>query len=220
MTVALGRFIAPDVTAESFRNAFGGGSNHERPQCKERNIVCINKEAQPYAPHSVGESGLVFTFPDGIARCEDTNETFHLFLNMNPKLSRSTRQIRYLGTYTKVPIVHATVEPHEWQGLPSKVNGIFSPPLCVRLFLMAHCRLVIAGHIVFVLRQELVCVKHTQGSPYANRVGVGSNLQKMPFASGLNKIQRNRRGSHKLKLQLHSVLVNWWVSEICLPSRK
>jgi len=27
-------------------------------------------------------------------------------------------RIRYLGTYTKVPIVHSAVEPHEWLSLP------------------------------------------------------------------------------------------------------
>lgn len=216
--VDLGRFAAPEVTSAYFGKIFGGSPSHERPRCnKEWNIVCINRNGQPYAPHSVGESGLVFIFPDGIARCEDTSETFHLFLNMDPKLSKNTRRIRYLGTYTKVPIVHATVEPQEWRDLPSIVSGIFSPARSVRLFfLMAHCRLVGPGHIVFALQEDLVCVKHMQGFPYANRVGV-ANRQQMPFASGLNKTQRSRAGSPKVTLKLHFVLVKKWVSGIYLP---
>ena len=91
----------PHVTARSFNILFGGNPYHERPRSKW-NILCVNRDTQPYAPHSPGQSGLVFIHPD-VALFEDTCETFHLFVNMNPKLSRSDKQVRYLGTYTKVP---------------------------------------------------------------------------------------------------------------------
>ncbi len=121
----------PDISSKSFHTLFGGCSYHERPRSKQRRILCMNMDAQPYAPHSPGESGLVLIYSDA-ALLEDICGTFLLFLNMNPKLSRiSQRQIRYLGTYTKVPIVHATVEPEEWLSLPVMASGIFqhfSPP--------------------------------------------------------------------------------------------
>jgi hypothetical protein len=119
----------PAVPERSLSTLFGGSSRNERPQSRERNILCINKEAQPYAPRSPGKSGLVFTFSDTVL-LEDICETFHLFFN-----EKSTEQIRYLGTYTKVPIVHATVEKEEWLSLPGGVSGIFStffsPPPCL-----------------------------------------------------------------------------------------
>ena len=150
--------MAPDITARSFCALFGGSTYLERPQSRERNILCINKDAQPYAPHSPGQSGLVFVLPGG-ALLEDTYENFHLFLNMNPTLSRShggrSEQIRYIGTYTKVPIVHATVEPRERLSLPYTVSGIFQPflpsALLVGLFLMAHCSVVAPGYVVSIL---------------------------------------------------------------------
>ena len=113
--------ITPDVTSRSFRTLFGGDSYHERPRSREGNILCINRVAQPYAPHSPGQSGLVFVrHGPGVRLLEDTCENFHLFLNMDPKLSRSEKQIRYIGTYTKVTIVHEAVEPKEWRSLPTK----------------------------------------------------------------------------------------------------
>jgi len=151
--------MAPDITAQSFCALFGGTTYRERPQSRERDILCINRDTQPYAPHSPGQSGLVFFLP-GVALLEDTYENFHLFLNMNPKLSRShggrsEKQIRYIGTYTKVPIVHATVEPRERLSLPYTVSGIFQPflpsALLVGLFLMAHCSVVAPGYVVFIL---------------------------------------------------------------------
>jgi hypothetical protein len=109
----------PIVAARSLSTLFGGTSRNERPQSREGNILCINREAQPYAPLSPGKSGLVFRYP-GVVLLEDICETFHLFFN-----KRSTEQIRYLGTYTKVPIVHATVEKEEWLSLPGGVSGVF-----------------------------------------------------------------------------------------------
>ena len=126
----------PDITMASFNTLFGGNAGHERPQSKW-GILCVNRDAQPFAPCSPGKSGLIFTYPDA-ALLEDTCETFHLFLNKkkskDPKLSRSVAQIRYVGTYTKVPIDRATVEPHEWLHLPMAVSVIFqhfSPPPCL-----------------------------------------------------------------------------------------
>ena len=124
----------PDITARSFCDLFGGNPYHERPRSKERNILCLNRAAQPYAPQSPGESGVVFIYPDAVL-LEDTRETFHLFLNLDPKNSRTDAEIRYIGTYTKVPIVHAIVEPGEWLSLPAEVSGIFhSSTLLVRSF--------------------------------------------------------------------------------------
>jgi hypothetical protein len=149
----------PDITARSFRTLIGGDSYLERPQSKECTL-CINRDAQPYAPHSPGESGLVLIYPDIVLRevGEDTSQTFNLFLNKNPTLSRKEgeRQIQYLGTYTKVPIVHAKLEPNEWRSLPAKVSGILQhlipSTLLVRLFLMAHCSAVQPGYVVFILQ--------------------------------------------------------------------
>jgi len=151
----------PDITARSFSKLFGGYPINERPRSREWGTLCINSTAQPYAPHSPGASGLFFIYP-GAALLEDTCETFLLFLNMNLKVSwnglpRGESQIRYLGTYTKVPVVHATVEPEEWQGLPVGASGIFqhflpSIRLVRPLFLMAHCSVVINGCIVSTLQ--------------------------------------------------------------------
>ncbi len=116
--------MTPDITSRRFTTLFGGDSYHERPMSTQKNILCVNMGAQPFAPHSPGESGLVFVYSD-VAVMEDTCETFHLFSNMNPKFSRSTPQIRYLGTYTKVPIIHTTVERQEWLSLPTRVSRIF-----------------------------------------------------------------------------------------------
>jgi len=110
----------PTISAPSFRTLFGGDSYHERPQSRDLGILCLNRKSQPYAPRSPGDSGLVFIFPDAVL-LEDTCENFPLFLNMDPNLSRTkknTKLIRYLGTYTKVPIVHAKVEQEEWKSLP------------------------------------------------------------------------------------------------------
>ena len=163
----------PDITPQSFNTLFGGNPYHERPKSKDWNILCVNRKAQPFAPHSPGKSGLVFFNPD-IVLLEDMWETFHLFLKKIPKLSRSERQIHYLGTYTKVPIVHATVEPNEWLSLPKEVRGTFQhslpSTLLVRLFLMAHCSVLRPGCIVLshvkdvqeqeqTLRLHLVLVK-------------------------------------------------------------
>lgn len=110
-------YESPDIAARSFTKLFGGQSCHERPRSLKWTILCINGESQPYAPHSPGKSGLVFIYPDA-AVPEDRCETFLLFLNKNPKLSRTKRQISYLGTYTKIPTVHAPVGRKEWNRLP------------------------------------------------------------------------------------------------------
>lgn len=208
----------PDLAAPSFTNLFGGSSDNERPQTRKWGTLCVNRDTQPYAPHSPGASGLVFTYPDAV-RLEDTCETFLLFLNINPKPSKSgKRQIRYLGTYTKVPIVHATVEKGEWQSLPNTASGIFQHFLpsarLVRLFLMARCSVVTNGYIVFILHREAKCVKHMQEYLYANRVRVGPHLQQMPFASGLNNIQRNGTASKERILGTHFIQVKRWVLDI------
>ncbi|KAF8492754.1 hypothetical protein F5888DRAFT_1636909 [Russula emetica] len=120
----------PTISAPSFRTLFGGDSYHERPQSRDLGILCLNRKSQPYAPRSPGDSGLVFIFPDAVL-LEDTCENFPLFLNMDPNLSRTkknTKLIRYLGTYTKVPIVHAKVEQEEWKSLPVDSQGGAGPP--------------------------------------------------------------------------------------------
>jgi hypothetical protein len=58
--------ITPDVTALSFSNLFGGSSYNERPKSGKWGILCVNRDAQPYAPHSPGASGLVFINPDAV----------------------------------------------------------------------------------------------------------------------------------------------------------
>jgi uncharacterized protein DUF6697 len=127
----------PDITSQRFTALFGGLPSHERPQSREKNVICVNQDAQPYAPSSPGESGLLFTLSDRVL-LEDTRETFHLFLSRDPRQRSSSRapQLRYLGTYKKVPTIHATVEPEEWLGLSTEVGEIFehfSPlPPCYR----------------------------------------------------------------------------------------
>jgi hypothetical protein len=129
----------PYFTAGIFTKLFGGTPIVERPQSRV-DTLCLNREAQPYAPCSAGASGLVLLNSPDAAVLEDTCETFLLFLDMNPKLRSGEKPIRYLGTYTKVPIVHATLEPEEWLSLPDIVSGIFQHLLfstwLVRLFLM------------------------------------------------------------------------------------
>jgi hypothetical protein len=118
----------PDISIQSFKSLFGGDATQERPRSKW-GIVCVNMDAQPYAPRSPGESGLLFIYPD-VALLEDTCEHFHLFLNKKKskdmKLMRGVAQVRYIGTYTKVPIqvVRAEVRPDEWLRLPSAVRNI------------------------------------------------------------------------------------------------
>ena len=108
----------PDITSQSFITLFGGNTVHERPASRKRDILCVDKVAQPYAPHSAGESGLVLIYSDTVL-LEDTCENFHLFLSVK------SRQARYLGTYTKVPIVHTKVEKEEWRSLPRMVSRIY-----------------------------------------------------------------------------------------------
>lgn len=116
----------PDISVESFNNLFGGDANQERPQTKW-GILCVNMDAQPYAPRSPGESGVLLILP-GAAVLEDTCEHFHVFLNKkmskDTNLSRTVAQVRYIGTYTKVPVAHATVELDEWLCLPKAVSGM------------------------------------------------------------------------------------------------
>ena len=158
----------PAITARSFHALLGGRSYHERPQSKECTVtLCVNRDSQPYAPHSPGESGLVLIRPD-IVLLEDTSETFDLFLNKNPALSKKEgeRQTQYLGTYAKVPIIHAIVKPNEWKNLPAKASGIFQhfilSTLLVRLFLIAHCSVVKTGYVAFIAQRHLIYAKCKQ----------------------------------------------------------
>ena len=203
------------IAAQSFRDLFGGDSYHERPHSKERNILCVNRAAQPYAPRSPGESGLVFKYPDDVL-LGDKCEVFHLFLNLDPKRSRTGAEICYIGTYSKVPIVHAIVEPGEWESLPLEVSGI-PLLLLVSLCLMAHCSVVHLGYVVFILQQELMCVKYKQEYLYENGV---RHFYLMPFASGRNKIQGGRRTSQHQTSGLLLVLVKRWVLCIDLPLQR
>jgi hypothetical protein len=122
------------ITAQSFCNLIRGDSYAERPWSKEKNVLCVNRVSQPNAPRSPGEPVLVFVY-SGAVQMEDTCKTFYVFLNKNLKLSRTdVPAIRYIGTYTKVPIVYAIVEPKEWQSLQGEVSGIFqlfSPSPCL-----------------------------------------------------------------------------------------
>ena len=112
----------PDVLHRRFTELFGGSAEHERPASRERNIVCINPVAQPYGPSSPGESGLLFSAP-GIVRFEDNYASFHVFVNMSPPMTHTRdRRYRYLGAYTKVPIIRTTVEVAEWLSLPNRVS--------------------------------------------------------------------------------------------------
>ena len=112
----------PDLHYKRFAALFGGNVEHERPYSHERNIVCINPVAQPYAPRSPGESGLLF-FAPGVVRFEDNYPSFHVFVNMSPpKTQARERRYRYFGTYAKVPIIRTTVEVDEWLGLPIRVS--------------------------------------------------------------------------------------------------
>jgi hypothetical protein len=216
----------PDVTGKFLNNLFGGDSYHERPQSKQWDILNVNKDAQPYAPHRPGESGLVFTYP-GAAPLEDTCGTFLLFFNMNPKLSRrGERNIQYLGTYTKVRIVNTTVELNEWRYLPDMVSGVFQHILpstrLVGLLLMAHCSVVKDGYVVSILQLELICVKHMQEYLYANRLRapLGLHPHQMPFANGLNNIKGSAKVSKKQTLGLHLVVVKRCVFGIDPPVTK
>jgi hypothetical protein len=115
----------PDLLQKRFTALFGGSPEHERPNSHDRNIVCINPVAHPYAPRSPGESGLLF-FPPGVVRFEDNYPSFHVFVNMSPpKTWARERRYRYFGTYTKVPTIRTTVEVDEWLSLPIRVSRSF-----------------------------------------------------------------------------------------------
>ena len=115
----------------------GNHFDNNLKKSRNKNILYINRKAQSYILHSSRKLGLVFFNPD-IALLRDICETFYLSLNKIPKLSRNERQIYYLSTYTKIPIIHTIVEPNEWLSLPKEVRGIFQhfilPILLVRLF--------------------------------------------------------------------------------------
>jgi hypothetical protein len=53
----------PDVTTARFAELFGGKPEHERPHSRVRNILCIDRVVQPYAPSAPGESGVIFFCP-------------------------------------------------------------------------------------------------------------------------------------------------------------
>ena len=115
----------PDLLQKRFTALFGGNPEHERPNSHERNIICINSVAQPYAPRSPGESGLLF-FAPGVVRFEDNYPSFHVFVNMSPPKTPARERIyRYFGTYTKVPTIRTTVEVDEWLSLPIRVSRSF-----------------------------------------------------------------------------------------------
>ncbi len=210
----------PDITSQRFTALFGGLPSQERPQSREKNVICVNQDAQPYAPSSPGESGLLFTLSNTVL-LEDTREIFHLFLNRDPRQRYSSRakQIRYLGTYKKVPIIHATVEPEEWLGLSTEVGGIFElfPPstLLSDWLLMACCSFVKPGYSDFIVRRILTCVLRTLESLCTS--GMGTHLRQKPFATGLNKTLPGGRVSERQTSKLRSILVKRWVSSINLP---
>ena len=112
----------PNVTTARFAALFGGWPMHERPRSHERNILCIDRVVQPYAPSSPGESGVIF-FAPGTDLFEDNYPSFHIFLNISPQTTNWTkRSFYYLGAYCKVPCTSQTVEVEEWLSLPIRVS--------------------------------------------------------------------------------------------------
>jgi hypothetical protein len=114
----------PNVTSARFAVLFGGLPLHERPCSRVRNILCIDRVVQPYAPSSPGESGVIF-FTPGTILFEDNYPSFHMFLNISPQTTyRTKRKFCYLGAYCKVPSTSQTVEVEEWLSLPIMVSTI------------------------------------------------------------------------------------------------
>ena len=119
----------PAVIRKRFIELFGGNPDNERPRSRERNIVCLNPVAQPYGPTSPGQSGLLL-LPPATVRSEDMYTSFHVFVNTLPPMTRVSlgdRRYRYLGTYTKVPIIRTTLEVDEWLSLPYSVSRSLPP---------------------------------------------------------------------------------------------
>ena len=111
----------PDITGRCFTKTFGGHPLHERPNTIDGNIICIHQQTQIYAPDSLGKSGMLFLTSNTIP-LEFTRETFHIFLTVPDPMSRIYCH-RYLGTYTRVPILRTTLEADEWLALPNSVSN-------------------------------------------------------------------------------------------------
>src|SRR5712672_3920337 len=76
-------WMTPDVTFPRFTALFGGHPRHERPRSVPRNILCLNRKSQPYAPISPGETGLLLVIPN-TTLLEDNYNAFHIFVHMSP----------------------------------------------------------------------------------------------------------------------------------------
>ncbi|KAI0253226.1 hypothetical protein BJV78DRAFT_1195128 [Lactifluus subvellereus] len=112
----------PDINGRCFTKTFGGNPVHERPNLPDGNIVLVNPQVQIYAPDSLGKPGLLFLTSNTIP-IEFTRETFHIFLTVSGPISMVNRH-RYLGTYTRVPILRTTLGVDEWSALPPSVSNL------------------------------------------------------------------------------------------------
>jgi len=114
------------VTPKHFTALFGGFHRHERPRSVTKNNLCLNRNAQPYAPISPGKAGLLFVMPNTIV-LEDNCESFHIFMSMSESTPRTGKEcFRYFGTYIKVPITRTTLGVDEWCSLSFKCRNIWS----------------------------------------------------------------------------------------------
>ncbi|KAH9953372.1 hypothetical protein BC827DRAFT_1159281 [Russula dissimulans] len=123
--------VTPEVTSKSFTALFGGRPIHERPLARskkegKKEILCLNRKAQPYAPTSPGEAGLLLVIPNTFL-LEDDFGAFHVFMNMSlAHTADGEKYFRYFGTYTKVPTTRTTLGVDEWRSLSIQCRDTWS----------------------------------------------------------------------------------------------
>lgn len=100
----------------------------EWPQCDQdadyKFFFCAGTSAQPFAPTSVGDRGLVLFGPTWAD--DDEGRRFHAFVS-TPK---GHALLKYVGDYTKVTLPRENIE---WSLLPKTVS-----PDLLRVGLMSH----------------------------------------------------------------------------------
>ena len=109
----------PDMLWSTFTKLFGGCARAEWQDCHKipnyRNFFCATKLAQPFAPTSPGQPGLVPRVPSIVSTPPyDGSGT----LRVISCALRGTR-LRYLGEYTRRPLPNVCIQ---WNDLPADVR--------------------------------------------------------------------------------------------------
>lgn len=106
------------IPRHTFSKNFGGTWKSEWPGCTRipgyKNFLCVDINAQPFAPTAPGKPGLIFRFPTTVPTPLDDGDTFHLFLVRGGLL-------HYQGDYVR-PRLRVEVEFNHWNDLSHDVS--------------------------------------------------------------------------------------------------